>query len=82
MTRRLRNRVHDHWANAAAIRVNKAFLREEEESVSNSSRSEKKSIEILKEKPLTLNEKLEKATYSKTEVLYCSTKKGLVSTKS
>ncbi|GFU96062.1 uncharacterized protein TNCV_3776021 [Trichonephila clavipes] len=49
---------------------------EEEESISNSSHSEEESIEILKEKPLTLDEKkLEKAIYSKTKVLYCSTKK-------
>ncbi|GFV66708.1 uncharacterized protein TNCV_3319381 [Trichonephila clavipes] len=47
----------------------------EEESISNSSHSEE-SIEILKEKPLTLDEKLEKAIYSKTKVLYCSTKKS------
>ncbi|GFS80610.1 uncharacterized protein TNCV_3870311 [Trichonephila clavipes] len=47
----------------------------EEESISNSSHSEE-SLEILKEKPLTLNEKLEKAIYSKTKVLYCSTKKS------
>ncbi|GFX71066.1 uncharacterized protein TNCV_3648311 [Trichonephila clavipes] len=49
---------------------------EEEESISNSSHSEEESIEILKEKPLTLDEKLEKAIYSKTKVLYCSTKKS------
>ncbi|GFS82335.1 uncharacterized protein TNCV_3340501 [Trichonephila clavipes] len=48
---------------------------EEEESISNSSHSEEESIEILKEKPLTLDEKLDKAIYSKTKVLYCSTKK-------
>ncbi|GFX28100.1 uncharacterized protein TNCV_424271 [Trichonephila clavipes] len=47
---------------------------EEEESIYNSSHSEE-SIEILKEKPLTLDEKLEKAIYSKTKVLYCTTKK-------
>ncbi|GFS97607.1 uncharacterized protein TNCV_4488441 [Trichonephila clavipes] len=46
---------------------------EEEESISNSSHSEG-SMEILKVKPLTLDEKLEKAIYSKTKVLYCSTK--------
>ncbi|GFT79858.1 uncharacterized protein TNCV_4597791 [Trichonephila clavipes] len=39
---------------------------EEEEPISNSSHSEEESIEILKEKPLTLDEKLEKAIYSKT----------------
>ncbi|GFT65378.1 uncharacterized protein TNCV_1069271 [Trichonephila clavipes] len=55
---------------------------EEEESISNSSHSEEESIEILKEKPLTLEEKLETAIYSKTKVLYCSTKKVPVSTKS
>ncbi|GFV93995.1 hypothetical protein TNCV_3573481 [Trichonephila clavipes] len=33
-------------------------------------------MEILKEKPLTLDEKLEKASYSKTKVLYCSTKQS------
>ncbi|GFY05123.1 uncharacterized protein TNCV_3269951 [Trichonephila clavipes] len=49
---------------------------EEEESISNSSHSEEESIEILKEKPLTLDEKLVKAIYSKTKVLYCSTKKS------
>ncbi|GFU33660.1 uncharacterized protein TNCV_2830351 [Trichonephila clavipes] len=49
---------------------------EEEESISNSSRSEEESIEIFEEKPLTLDEKLEKAIYSKTKVLYCSTKKS------
>ncbi|GFX29132.1 uncharacterized protein TNCV_3216671 [Trichonephila clavipes] len=56
---------------------------EEEESISNFSHSEEESIEILKEKPLALDEKLEKAIYSKTKVLYCSTtKKVPVSTKS
>ncbi|GFV54204.1 uncharacterized protein TNCV_1496811 [Trichonephila clavipes] len=49
---------------------------EEEESISNSSHSEEESIEILEEKPLTLDEKLEKAIYSKIKVLYCSTKKS------
>ncbi|GFT15035.1 uncharacterized protein TNCV_4316171 [Trichonephila clavipes] len=49
---------------------------EEEVSISNSSRSEEESMEILKEKPLTLDEKLEKAIYSKTKVLYCATKKS------
>ncbi|GFX27899.1 uncharacterized protein TNCV_3083221 [Trichonephila clavipes] len=49
---------------------------EEEESISNSSHSEEENIEILKEKPLTLDGKLEKAIYSKTKVLYCSTKKS------
>ncbi|GFY11622.1 uncharacterized protein TNCV_4230911 [Trichonephila clavipes] len=38
----------------------------EEESISNSSHSEEESTGILKEKPLTLDEKLEKAVYSKT----------------
>ncbi|GFW91993.1 uncharacterized protein TNCV_2152731 [Trichonephila clavipes] len=42
---------------------------EEEESISNFSHSEEESIEILKEKPLALDEKLEKAIYSKTKVL-------------
>ncbi|GFX63328.1 uncharacterized protein TNCV_3619311 [Trichonephila clavipes] len=51
---------------------------EEEESISNSSHSEEESIEILKEKPLTLYEKLEKAIYSKTKVLYCSTKNSTI----
>ncbi|GFW66483.1 uncharacterized protein TNCV_3310021 [Trichonephila clavipes] len=49
---------------------------EEDESISNSSHSEEESIEILKEKPLTLDEKLEKAIYSKAKVLYSSTKKS------
>ncbi|GFT53264.1 uncharacterized protein TNCV_4233581 [Trichonephila clavipes] len=49
---------------------------EEEESIFNFSHSEEESIEILKEKPLALDEKLEKAIYSKTKVLYCSTKKS------
>ncbi|GFT80844.1 uncharacterized protein TNCV_2714741 [Trichonephila clavipes] len=49
---------------------------EEEESMSNFSHSEEESIEILKENPLALDEKLEKAIYSKTKVLYCSTKKS------
>ncbi|GFV00370.1 uncharacterized protein TNCV_3643481 [Trichonephila clavipes] len=55
----------------------------EQESKSNSLHSEE-SMEILQEKPLTLDEKkLEKAIYSKTKVLYYSTKKKvLVSTKS
>ncbi|GFV96528.1 uncharacterized protein TNCV_459311 [Trichonephila clavipes] len=48
---------------------------EEEESISNSSHSEEESMETLKQKPLTLDEKLEKAIYCKTKVLYCSTKK-------
>ncbi|GFX51543.1 uncharacterized protein TNCV_5012471 [Trichonephila clavipes] len=48
----------------------------EEESISNSSHSEEESMEILKEKPLTFGEKLEKAIYSKTKVLCCSTKKS------
>ncbi|GFW24796.1 uncharacterized protein TNCV_1960631 [Trichonephila clavipes] len=52
----------------------KAFLREEE-SITNSWHSEE-SMEILKEKPLRMDEKLEKAIYSKTKVLYCSTKKS------
>ncbi|GFW56639.1 uncharacterized protein TNCV_1863491 [Trichonephila clavipes] len=49
---------------------------EEEESISNSSHSEEESMGILKEKPLTLDEKLKKAIYSKTKILYCSTKKS------
>ncbi|GFX82616.1 uncharacterized protein TNCV_1192911 [Trichonephila clavipes] len=49
---------------------------EEEESISNSSHSKEESMEILKERPLTLDEKLEKTTNSKTQVLYCSTKKS------
>ncbi|GFX85102.1 uncharacterized protein TNCV_4979571 [Trichonephila clavipes] len=48
---------------------------EEEESIYNSSHSEEESIKILKETPLTLDEKLEKIIYSKTKVLYCTTKK-------
>ncbi|GFX10524.1 uncharacterized protein TNCV_2583461 [Trichonephila clavipes] len=48
------------------------LLCEEEESISNSSHSKEESMELLKEKPLTLDEKLEKA---KTKVLYCLTKK-------
>ncbi|GFS69405.1 uncharacterized protein TNCV_4012021 [Trichonephila clavipes] len=48
---------------------------EEEESIANSSHSEEENIAILKEKPLTLDEKLEKAINSKIKVLYCSTKK-------
>ncbi|GFW18763.1 hypothetical protein TNCV_1370171 [Trichonephila clavipes] len=54
----------------------KGLFCEEEESISNFSHSEEESMEILKEKPLTLDEKLEKAIYSKTKVLYCSTKKS------
>ncbi|GFX51695.1 uncharacterized protein TNCV_5013981 [Trichonephila clavipes] len=42
---------------------------EEEESISNSSHSEEEIIEILKEKLLTLDEKLEKAIFSKRKVL-------------
>ncbi|GFX26762.1 uncharacterized protein TNCV_1839351 [Trichonephila clavipes] len=49
---------------------------EEEVFISNSSHSEEKSMEILKEKPLTSDEKLEKAIYSKSKVLYCSVKKS------
>ncbi|GFS89091.1 uncharacterized protein TNCV_1258471 [Trichonephila clavipes] len=56
--------------------IGRRLFCEEEESISNSSHSEEESIEILKEKPLTLDEKLEKAIYSKTKVLYCSTKKS------
>ncbi|GFV69164.1 uncharacterized protein TNCV_803541 [Trichonephila clavipes] len=48
----------------------------EEESISNSLHSEEVSMEILKEKPLTLEKKLEKAIYSETKVLYCSTEKS------
>ncbi|GFU21141.1 uncharacterized protein TNCV_5115431 [Trichonephila clavipes] len=47
---------------------------EEEESISNSSHSEER-MQILKGKPLMLEEKLKKAIYSKTRVLYYSTKK-------
>ncbi|GFT59229.1 transposable element Tcb1 transposase [Trichonephila clavipes] len=36
---------------------------------------------ILNEKPLTLDEKLEKVIYSKAKVLYCSTKKSTSSNK-
>ncbi|GFY08829.1 uncharacterized protein TNCV_4660221 [Trichonephila clavipes] len=49
--------------------------------MSNSSHSEEEIIEILKEKPLALGEKLEKAIYSKTKVLYSSTKKRTSSNK-
>ncbi|GFU59231.1 hypothetical protein TNCV_4197601 [Trichonephila clavipes] len=42
---------------------------EEEESISNPSHSEEESMEILKEKPLTLDEKLE-SNLLKTKVLY------------
>ncbi|GFT15875.1 uncharacterized protein TNCV_3314621 [Trichonephila clavipes] len=56
--------------------IGKRLFCVEEESISNSSHSEEESMEILKEKPLTLDEKLEKAIYSKTKVLYCSTKKS------
>ncbi|GFW42708.1 uncharacterized protein TNCV_472981 [Trichonephila clavipes] len=48
---------------------------EEEESIFNSSHSEEETMEIFKEKPLT-DEKIEKAIYSKTKVLYYSTKKS------
>ncbi|GFU89361.1 uncharacterized protein TNCV_1783431 [Trichonephila clavipes] len=58
----------------AQMIVTKHFC-EEEESITNSLHSEE-SLEILKEKPLTLDEKLEKAIYSKTKVLYCSIKKS------
>ncbi|GFW67606.1 uncharacterized protein TNCV_3392771 [Trichonephila clavipes] len=51
---------------------------EEEESISKSSHSEEESMEIFEEKPLRLDEKLRKAIYSKTKVLYCSTKRVLV----
>ncbi|GFW28787.1 uncharacterized protein TNCV_201111 [Trichonephila clavipes] len=57
--------------------IGTSFFCEREESISNSLHSEEKSMEILKEKPLTLNEKLEKAIDSKTKVLYCSTKKSI-----
>ncbi|GFW58178.1 uncharacterized protein TNCV_2743221 [Trichonephila clavipes] len=49
--------------------------------MSNFSHSEEESVEILKEKLLTLDKKLEKAIYSKTKVLYCSTKKSTCSNK-
>ncbi|GFU62414.1 hypothetical protein TNCV_319171 [Trichonephila clavipes] len=42
---------------------------EEEESISNFSHSEEEIIEILKENPLALDEKLEKAIYSKTSFI-------------
>ncbi|GFU04214.1 hypothetical protein TNCV_863421 [Trichonephila clavipes] len=42
---------------------------EEEESICNSSHSEE-SMEILKEKPLTLDEKLEKAILKKSFILF------------
>ncbi|GFX18256.1 uncharacterized protein TNCV_4305571 [Trichonephila clavipes] len=61
------------------VRLNEIGTRlfyEEEESISNSSHFEEESKEILKPKPLTLDEKLEKAIYSKTKILYCSTKKN------
>ncbi|GFS72472.1 uncharacterized protein TNCV_2116191 [Trichonephila clavipes] len=58
--------------------IGKRLCCEEEESISNSSHSEEESMEILKEKPLTLDEKLEKAIYCKTKVSqkYCPTKKS------
>ncbi|GFW98831.1 uncharacterized protein TNCV_2837921 [Trichonephila clavipes] len=57
------------------------LLCEEEKLIFNSSHLEEESMEILKEKPLMLDEKLEKAIYSKTKVLYCSTKKSSSFTK-
>ncbi|GBN73431.1 hypothetical protein AVEN_175868-1 [Araneus ventricosus] len=48
---------------------------EEDESMSNSSHSEKESTETLEEKSLTTYEKLEKAIHPKKKVLYCSTSK-------
>ncbi|GFU53064.1 uncharacterized protein TNCV_3098481 [Trichonephila clavipes] len=56
--------------------IEKRLFCEDEESISNSSHSDEESMEILKEKPLTLDEKLEKAIYSKTKVFYCLTKKS------
>ncbi|GFX73540.1 uncharacterized protein TNCV_2342451 [Trichonephila clavipes] len=47
---------------------------EEEESIYNSSHSEEESIEVFERK--SSDQKLEKAIYSKTKVLYCSTKKS------
>ncbi|GFT75112.1 uncharacterized protein TNCV_2244831 [Trichonephila clavipes] len=44
--------------------------------MANSSHSEEESMEILKENSLKLDEKLEKAIYSKIDGLYCSTKKS------
>ncbi|GFT42079.1 uncharacterized protein TNCV_1668691 [Trichonephila clavipes] len=55
----------------------KTFLRHKEESIFNSLHSEEDNTEVLKEKSLTLDEKLGKVIYSKTKVLYCSTKKVL-----
>ncbi|GFW70673.1 uncharacterized protein TNCV_2922281 [Trichonephila clavipes] len=54
---------------------------EEEGSISNSSHSEEKSMEILKEKPLTLDEKLEKAFTLKQKFYIVLPKKVPVSTK-
>ncbi|GFW89132.1 uncharacterized protein TNCV_2685661 [Trichonephila clavipes] len=56
--------------------IGKRLFCEEEESISNSLHSKEEIMEILKEKSLTLDEKLKKAIYSKTKVLYCSTKKS------
>ncbi|GFV88997.1 uncharacterized protein TNCV_4911971 [Trichonephila clavipes] len=55
---------------------------EEEESISNFSHSEEESIEILKEKPLTLDEKLEKKFTLKQKFYIVQPKKVPVSTKS
>ncbi|GFU76838.1 uncharacterized protein TNCV_4519941 [Trichonephila clavipes] len=56
---------------------------EEEESVSNSLHSEEKSMEILKEKPLTLDEKLERKQFTLKQKFYIvQPKKVPVSTKS
>ncbi|GFU44407.1 uncharacterized protein TNCV_1505441 [Trichonephila clavipes] len=49
---------------------------EEEELISNSSHSGEEGMVILKEDPLTFDEKLKKAIYSKTKALYCSNKKS------
>ncbi|GBO34254.1 hypothetical protein AVEN_210035-1 [Araneus ventricosus] len=48
---------------------------EEDESLSNSSHSEKESTETLEEKSLTTYEKFEKAIHPKKKVLRCSTSK-------
>ncbi|GFW03216.1 uncharacterized protein TNCV_158351 [Trichonephila clavipes] len=44
--------------------IGKRLFCEEEESISNSSHSEEESMDILKEKPLTLDEKFEKAKFA------------------
>ncbi|GFW78406.1 hypothetical protein TNCV_1379521 [Trichonephila clavipes] len=47
-----------------------------DESFSKHNTNEEESMGISKEKPLTLDENLEKPIYSKTKVLYCSAKKS------